>query len=289
MPTEPSRLAPVLAGRTVLIAADRRSTDFAGALERRGARVLIGPAMRNVPLEDDAELLASTRVLIEKRPDIVVVTTGVGFRGWLTAAQTAGIGSQLREVLGSARLLARGPKSAGAIQAAELDVDWVAESETSREICEHLLSLGVSGQRIAVQHHGAGADGLDTALAHAGADVVSLVVYRWGPPKDPQALAETLAATARGEVDVVAFTSAPGTEEWFAAAERAGVRDAIVDRFKTAMIAAAVGPVTAVPLQERGITPIVPERFRLGALARLIVSHFTPQTPVGVEHEQNAR
>lgn len=274
MPTESSRLAPVLTGRTVLIAADRRSSDFAGALERRGARVLIGPAMRNVPLEDDAELLATTRVLIETRPDIVVITTGVGFKGWLTAADAAGIGPQLREVLAAARLLARGPKSAGAIQAAELDVEWVAESETSREVCERLLTGGVAGQRIAVQHHGAGADGLDMDLEAAGADVVSLVVYRWGPPRDPQALADTLAATARGEVDVVAFTSAPGTEEWFAAAERAGHTDAILKRFANGMVAAAVGPVTAVPLEERGITPISPDRFRLGALARLIINHF---------------
>lgn len=274
MPTEPSRLAPALAGRTVLIAADRRSSDFAGALERRGARVLIGPAMRTVPLADDAELLSTTRVLIEARPSVVVVTTGVGFKGWLAAAEAAGLGLQLREVLTSARLLARGPKSAGAIQAAEFDVEWVAESETSREVCDRLLAEGVSGQQIAVQHHGAGADGLDTTLEEAGADVVSLVVYRWGPPQDPQALADTLAATARGEVDVVAFTSAPGTEEWFAAAERAGHTDAIRKRFAKGMVAAAVGPVTAVPLQARGITPIVPERFRLGALARLIVSHF---------------
>ncbi len=268
------RLAPVLKGKTVLIAADRRSTEFAGALERRGAQVLIGPAMRNVPLEDDADLLATTRALIETPPDIMVITTGVGFRGWFTAADAVGLGADLRRVLSSARILARGPKSKGAIQAAELDVEWVAESETSQEVCERLLAEGVSGKRIAVQHHGAGADGLDENLAAAGADVVSLVVYRWGPPSDPQALRDTLAATARGEVDVVAFTSAPGTQEWFAAAERDGLTAEILAQFQAGMVAAAVGPVTAVPLQDRGITPIVPERFRLGALARLIVDHF---------------
>lgn len=259
----------------MLIAADRRSTEFAGALERRGAKVLIGPAMRNVPLEDDADLLATTRALIDTPPDVVVITTGVGFRGWFTAAESVGLGTELHQVLSSARLLARGPKSKGAIQAAELEVEWVAKSETSQEVCERLLAEGVAGKRVAVQHHGAGADGVDDQLADAGADVVSLVMYRWGPPSDPQALRDTLAATARGEVDVVAFTSAPGTEEWFAAAEHDGHTADILARFEAGMIAAAVGPVTAVPLQDRGITPIVPERFRLGALSKLIVDQFS--------------
>jgi hypothetical protein len=43
----------------------------------------------------------------------------------------------------------------------------------------------VSGLRIAVQHHGSGADGLDEAFAEAGATVSSVVVYSWGP-SDPR-------------------------------------------------------------------------------------------------------
>jgi uroporphyrinogen-III synthase len=33
---------------------------------------------------------------------------------------------------------------------------------------------------------------------------------------------------------------------------------------------AAVGPVTAEPLREAGIDPLVPDRYRLGALVRLV-------------------
>jgi uroporphyrinogen-III synthase len=60
-----------------------------------------------------------------------------------------------------------------------------AESETSAELGAFLLAEGVSGRRVAVQHHGSGADGLDELFSDAGADVVSLTVYRWGPPADP--------------------------------------------------------------------------------------------------------
>ena len=39
-------------------------------------------------------------------------------------------------------------------------------------------------------------------------------------------------------------------------------------------MAAAVGPVTAGPLQDSGIEPLVPERGRLGALVRALVVRF---------------
>ena len=271
----PSALPQVLAGRTVVIAADRRSVEFAGSLERRGARVWRGPAMRNVPLADDVELIAATRALVASPPDIVVITTGVGFRGWFEAAASVGLEADLAAALGSARVLARGPKSRGAIIRHGIEVEWTAESETSAEVLAKLLTEDVSGKRIAVQHHGAGADGLDTELADAGADVVSLVVYKWGPPADPQALATTLRACAAGEVDVVAFTAAPGVVAWFDAARDAGLESEILERFAAGMVAAAVGPVTAAPLIERGVTPIQPERFRLGALTKEILEHFS--------------
>ena len=149
-----------------------------------------------VPHTDDAALLEGTRSLLADPPDTVVVTTGIGFRGWIEAADAAGLDEPLVEMLRGTRIVARGPKARGAIQAAGLTADWVAESETSAEIAEVLLDEGVAGRDIAVQHHGAGADGLDEAFAAAGARVRSLVVYRWGPPPDP-AVVDGLGAGGR--------------------------------------------------------------------------------------------
>lgn len=268
-------LGQVMAGCVVLVTADRRSSELGSALTRRGAQVRHAPALSIVPHEHDDELLAATRALLDDPPDTVVVTTGIGFRGWVEAADAAGLADDLVEVLARARIVARGPKARGAIQAAGLQADWVAESETSAEILDLLLAEGVAGLRIAVQHHGAGADGLDVELAAAGADVASLVVYRWGPPPDPDALAASVRAAAAGEVDAVVFTSAPGASAWLDAADREGVLASVVHRCASGcMVTAAVGPVTAAPLRERGIEPIVPERGRLGALVRALVGHY---------------
>lgn len=267
-----------LAGCVVLVTADRRSAELSAALARRGAVVRHAPALGMVPHIDDATLLGGTRSLLTDPPDTVVVTTGIGFRGWIEAADAAGLADQLVAMLGGTRIVARGPKARGAIQAAGLTADWVAESETSAEIAEVLLGEGVAGRDIAVQHHGAGSDGLDEAFTAGGARVRSLVVYRWGPPPDPAVVEASVRAVAAGEIDAVTFTSAPGAAAWLAAADAAGVADAITELCSVgAVVMAAVGPVTAKPLVDRGISPLVPDRGRLGSLVRLVVAHYGGQ------------
>jgi uroporphyrinogen-III synthase len=276
-------LSQVMAGCTILITADRRAQELATALARRGAVVRHAPSLSIAGTVDDEALLASTRELLRDGVDVVVVTTGIGFRGWIEAADSHGLADELLTELAAARIIARGPKARGAIQAAGLTPDWVAESETSAEVADLLLSEGVSGQRIAIQHHGAGADGLDALFAAAGADVRSLVVYRWGPPPDPELLHQSVVGAAAGEYDAVVFTSAPGAQAWLDAADRAGVVATLVERFRDSTVAAAVGPVTAKPLLKLGITPLQPERGRLGALVRSLVEYYTHAQQLAVD------
>jgi uroporphyrinogen-III synthase len=274
-PGRPQELSAALAGCTIVIAVDRRSGELTAALERHGATVRRAPALTIVPHIDDEALLARTRELIAHPPESVVATTGVGFRGWMEAADEAGLHDGLHAALAQARIVARGPKARGAIQQAGLTADWVAESETSVELGEYLLAEGIQGRRIAVQHHGSGADGLDELFARAGADVVSLTVYRWGPPPDPDAVAKSALAAAAGEVDAVLFTSAPGADAWVQAAADAGALEGIRALVRTGRIfIAAVGPITAGPLVDAGLEPRIAERGRLGSLVRTVVGHF---------------
>src|ERR1700753_2121655 len=144
-----------LAGYTVGITAERRREEFATALERRGARVIPARAIRIVPLADDGQLREATRRCLEQPLDIVIGTTGVGFRGWIEAAGAWGAGPALIKAIGQASVLARGPKVRGAIRAAGLREQWSPESESSAEVLAYLLaSPDLAGKRIAVQLHG---------------------------------------------------------------------------------------------------------------------------------------
>lgn len=276
-------LAPVMAGQTVLITAHRRSDELAEAFTRRGATVMHAAAMSIVEHADDDQLLADTRALLADPPDTLVVTTGQGLRGWFEAADAAGLAAELETMLADVRIVARGPKAKGALVARGLTPAWVAGSEQAAEIIDHLLDHGVAGTRVAVQHHGNGSDGIDAALADAGARVAPFVVYRWGPAPDPQAVTDSVHAVADGGVGTVVFTSAPAVTAWFASAAAAEVTEAVVRRAATGeLLFAAVGPVTAAPLEEKGVTPLVPERSRMGALVRAVIAHHADGTaPAG--------
>ena len=199
-----------LAGFTVAVTAERRREELAALLRRRGARVVTASAITIVPLADDEALHAATAACIGLAPDLVIATTGFGFRGWLEAAEGWGLGDGLRSALRAARLIARGPKPCGAIRAAGLTEAWAAQTEATEEILRRLLELGVAGRRIAVQEHGEPQTEFVEALRAGGAAVVEVPVYRWTLPPDVAPVRRLVDQVVGRQVDAVTFTSARG-------------------------------------------------------------------------------
>ncbi|MEU6179483.1 uroporphyrinogen-III synthase [Streptomyces coeruleorubidus] len=259
-----------LAGFTVGVTAARRADELGTLLQRRGAAVLHAPALRIVQLADDSELLGATKELVRQVPDIVVATTAIGFRGWVEAADGWGLGDDLLSRLGGARILARGPKVKGAIRAAGLTEEWSPSSESMAEVLDRLLEEGVDGQRIAIQLHGEPLPGFVEALREGGAEVVGVPVYRWMPPEDIAPVDRLLDATVSRGVDALTFTSAPAAASLLSRAEERGMLPEVLEALRHDVLSACVGPVTALPLQSRGIDTIQPERFRLGPLVQLL-------------------
>lgn len=175
-----------LTGYRIAVTSARRAEELCALLRRQGAEVCSAPAIKMIALPDDDELQNNTEALIADPPDILVAHTGIGFRGWLAAAEGWGLANELLESLSSARIISRGPKATGALRAAGLREEWSPDSESSHEVLEYLLESGVSRTRIAVQLHGA-ADSWDPfpeflgGLRFAGAQVVPIRVYRWKP------------------------------------------------------------------------------------------------------------
>jgi uroporphyrinogen-III synthase len=268
-----------LAGFTIGITAERRQEEFAAALERRGATVISAPAIKIVPLADDSQLHEATRACLERPLDIVVVTTGIGFRGWVEAADAWGIGGELVKAVGEATVLARGPKARGAIRATGLREAWSPESESSSEVLEHLMRGDLGGKRIAVQLHGEPLPDLVRTLRRAGAEVIEVPVYRWVPPDDTAPLTRLIQAVSRAAVDAVAFTSAPAAVSFLRTARELGCADALRAALLGPVVCACVGPVTAGPFRQEGIPVIEPTRARLGALVKEIVDQVPRRRP----------
>jgi uroporphyrinogen-III synthase len=255
-----------LAGFTVGITADRRREELESLLVRRGARVISGPALRILPVAEDDQLRGVTEALVAAPPDVLVANTGVGFRGWVEAADRWGMREPLVASLAGARTVVRGPKAAGAVRAAGLREEWSPPGESSDEVLAYLLDREVAGLRVAVQLHGEPQTAFCTALRDAGAEVVEAPVYRWVPPLDPAPLLRLLDAVLAGEVDALAFTSAPAVVSLL---QHAGARrEALVRALRTDVVVACVGPVCARPLVAEGVPTVLPERMRLSGLVR---------------------
>jgi len=73
-------------------------------------------------------------------------------------------------------------------------------------------------------------------------------------------------------VDAVTFTSAPAVGSLLRAAGPAS--DAVVNAFRSDVVAACVGPATAAPLRRYGVPAVEPGRARLSALVRVLVDEL---------------
>ena len=255
-----------LAGFTIGVTAARRADELIAMLERKGASVLHGAALRIVPLPDDATLHAATLGLVSSPVDVVVATTAIGFRGWFEAAEGWGLASRLHRALEGAVVLPRGPKAKGAVRAAGLVETWSPSSESNAELLQYLLRLGVSGKRVAVQLHGEPLADFVESLRAAGADVVEIPVYRWEPPADIGPLHRLIDAVLAGQVDALTFTSAPAASSVL---RTAGPRYAdLVSALRRDVLVVGVGAITAGPLVAAGIPVVQPARSRIGSMVR---------------------
>lgn len=265
-----------LSGFVVGVTADRRSGEQIELLQRKGATVLHGPTIQTHPLGAEKAVLDVTRQLIRRPPDLTVITTGLGVRGWFEAAESADLGEGLLDALGGSDIYARGKKAHGAGITAGLAPGWQAPSGMSAELIDELIDRGVSGKRIAVQLDGGSGDPLGKALAALGADVVSIPVYRWTVPEDLAPARKLLTAVADRRVHAVTFTARPQIENLCAVANGSGMLDDVVAAFRSDVRPVCVGPVCAAAATDAGFqTPLVPHRYRLGSMVRVLADHFT--------------
>ena len=262
-----------LAGRCVGITADRRWRNQADLLESLGANVIHGPTLRTVDLSRDGALRQATLALIDRPPDFLVGSTGMGMTMWLEAADTWELGTPLRDALRHGRVVARGAKATSALRRQGFEVAWQAPSETMDEVVGVLIGEGIDGARVALQLFDPGGHPSTAALAERCRELVEVPVYRWLMPDDPGPAERLVEAMCSGTVDAVTFTSQPAVHHLFRIAEGLGRTDALRAACNEALLPVCVGPVCADAALAEGITrPQWPDPPRLAAMVRLVAA-----------------
>ena len=258
-----------LTGFRVGVTAARKVEEQIALLERRGATVEWAPALSQDPNQvDDASLRAATEAVLERPIDMFLATTGIGMKAWFEAAERWELHDALVGALGAAEILARGPKSVGALRRRGLRELWAPESECFEDVLEHLRGRDLGGLRIVVQEHGQSLSMVAHALRRRGADVTVVTVYRVAGAEDPEPMFRMIDLIAERQLDAVTFTSAPAVAALMDAAGSTGRREDVVTAFQADVIAACVGPVTAAAYEMWGVPTMFPERSRLAAMVK---------------------
>ena len=109
--------------------------------------------------------------------------------------------------------------------------------------------------------------------------------YRWLMPEDSSRVLRLVDAICTGSVDAVTFTSAPAVDALFNAADGVGKLEAVLDAFSE-IGRRRRGRARSRPLRFAlaGIEPIQPDRYRMGALIRLVCEHLEEKRIVASAH-----
>lgn len=267
-----------LAGRRVALPESRELDLFADMLLKRGAEVVRCPLVSILDAPDPQPVLDWLQRFNDEPWDDFVALTGEGIRRLLGAAERAG--GTLREdfiaSLGRVRKVTRGPKPGAVLRTIGLKADVIAEVPTTAGIISTLQADNLKGRRIAVQLYGTDPNLLlMDFLRGAGAQVLPVAPYIYADDVEDQRVEKLIDELASGTLDAIAFTSATQVRRLFQIGKRY-VGEARLKEILNQLTVAAVGPVVADDLRERGVrVDLMPEQsFFMKPLVRELMRTF---------------
>lgn len=243
------------AGLWVAAFESRMAAEMMQLIERHGGRPLVAPSMREVPLEQNSDVLQFGARLLAGEFAMVILLTGVGTRFMLKVLDTRWPRAQSLAALGKTILVARGPKPIAVLREQGLQPALaVPEPNTWRDLVKALdeRALALKGMTVAVQEYGVANAELLQALAARGAIVTRVPVYQWMLPEDTVPLRKAVRALMEGAVDVVLFTNAVQVEHVLQIAEQEGGAERLRQALSRVVVS-AVGPIVAERLRAHGL------------------------------------
>lgn len=271
-----------LEGCRIVVPESRELDLFVSMLERQGAVAIRCPLVTILDLVDPAPVEAWLARLVAGRFDDLVLFTGEGVRRAMRVAEMAGLAPQVREGLGRARKVVRGPKPIKALRDLGLSPEIVAEAPTTEGLIATLSAHDLAGRVVGILGYPGQAGALESFLAAKGAACDRVVPYRYASHEEDARVAATIDAMAAGAVDLIAFTSRPQVGRLRDVAERHGRVAALAEAMARTRIA-AVGPVVGRAVEEAGWqVAVAPEdSFHLKPLITTMAALFASRDDGG--------
>ena len=231
----------------------RELSLLAEMLEEKGATTIRCPMVAILDAPDPEPINTWLAELAAGKLDDLILMTGEGLRRLLGFAQRAGTHDAVVQSLAKVRKITRGPKPARALREIGLGSDLPAEAPTTDGVIARLSKLDLAGRTVGLQLYAKVPNPrLVEFLEHAGPTVRVVAPYIYAPASDEERVLDLIHRLERGEVHVIAFTSASQVDRlWEVAKSRSA--DAALSTGIARTQVAAVGPIVAEELRRRGV------------------------------------
>jgi uroporphyrinogen decarboxylase len=246
----------------------RNAAEMARLIEKFSGRPFVSPSMREVPIEHNREAVDFANRLLTGEIDVMIFTTGVGFRHLLAAVEKHVDRQRYLHSLADITTICRGPKPVAAMAEVELKpTHRVPEPNTWRELLATIdAGVPIANHTVGLQEYGITNRSLIAGLEARGAKVVNVRVYQWDLPADAKPLEENIRAMVAGERDVAILTSGHQVANLLRMAQQLGMEQPLREAIER-MAVASVGPTTSEMLREHELpVDIEPEHPKMGPL-----------------------
>jgi uroporphyrinogen-III synthase len=240
-------------------------------IARQGGDPIEAPTLREVPLRGAAGIDALEGELLQGKPVLLVLLTGVGTDLLVEGLCQSLSRERALELLKgpSTSIVCRGPKPHAVLKPLGIKPSVVVgEPNTWRDVLQAIDEGDLARDRsVFVQEYGRTNDELLAGLAQRGiGNVRQIKTYAWALPEDLAPLHDAIERIARGEADVALFTSGIQVTHLLEVAERRGATERLRAGLSR-LVLASVGPLTSQSLRDVGLVPDVePEHPKLGHL-----------------------
>ena len=260
---------PLAGKRIVVTRAREQASEFAAALEARGAEPIEFPLIRIVPPPDTYAALdaAVTRL---GTYDWVCFASAPAVRAFFGRLAFAGLDSR---ALTGAQLAAVGPATAEALLGFGVRADFQPHTQTGVALAEELPGE-VNGINVLIPHALEGDERMVEKLVAKGATVDAAPAYRNVP--DRVGADDLRARLADGLVDVVTFTSSSTVKNFVAALAAPTAPNSGGTKLPKSVLVACIGPSTAQTATETlGRAPdIIAAEHTVPGLLAALEAHF---------------
>ena len=264
---------PLVGLRVLVTRARQQASQLSARLTELGASATEYPVIEIRPVEDPTAFDTALARLGDFR--WIVFTSANGVEAFFERLAAAGRDAR---ALGSCKVCAIGPSTAGTLRGYGIRADWMPEQFLTDAIVEGFREFHLSGAEVLLARADIAPPTLAEGLRRQGARVTEVAAYRTVPAESSHE--RLLAALEGGTIDVVTLTSSSTVRNLV---DALGGRRDLLDGVTTACI----GPVTASTAEQLGLkVDVLAEEHTIDGLVSALVAWARNRSqdskPVGV-------